>query len=348
STIEEAMEAEAKKKVSSPGFGIVAHPDGSITRLPVPKIPASPDSFAKGAASKDVTIQPSTGLWARIFLPAPSSTPHSKLPLLLYFHGGGFIMMSVAFKFYHNLLLKLCKAAQIIIVAVEYRLAPEHRLPAAHEDALVSLQWLQSQALMQQQASFNEHSKGSSLEPWLSDFADFSRCYLMGDSSGGAMVHHLSMKIAELDMTPLRIRGQIIVQPFFGGQERTATELRLADDEHVPLSGTDWLWRTALPLGANRDDPLANPLGPSSPDYKLFAHKLPLTIFMIATGDPMQERQVQLFHALKEAGVKAQLLSYKGPHGFQLQNGPSTEAFINDVLDYFSGHHANRFGLDVA
>ncbi|MCO5597490.1 hypothetical protein L7F22_051568 [Adiantum nelumboides] len=332
------MEAAAKKKVSSPGFGIVAHPDGSITRLPVPKVPASPDSFAKGVASKDVTIQASTGLWARIFLPDPSSTPHSKLPLLLYFHGGGFIMMSVAFKFYHNFLLRLCKAAQIIIVAVEYRLAPEHRLPAAHEDALVSLWWLQSQALMQQQANFANDSKGSSSESWLFEFADFSCCYLMGDSSGGAMVHHLSVKIAELDIAPLCIRGQIIVQPFFGGQKRTATELRLADDEHVPLSGTDWLWRTALPHGANRDDPLANPFSPSSPDYRLLAHKLPLTLVMIAMGDPMQERQVQLFHTLKEAGVDAKLTSYEGAHGFQLQNGPSTEAFIKDLVDFLHCH----------
>lgn len=332
-----AAAAAPKKKPSSPGFGIVAHPDGTITRLAVPKVPATPNSFAKGVASKDVILQASTGLWARIFLPAPS-TSHSKLPVLLYFHGGGFVMMSVAFRFYHSFLSTLCKAAHVIIVAVEYRLAPEHRLPAAHEDALVSLRWLQSQAVMQQQHSTAEHSKSSSLEPWLSDFADFSRCYLMGDSSGGTMVHHLSVKLVELDITPLRVCGQIIVQPFFGGEVRTATELRLVDDEHVPLSGTDWLWRTCLPPGANRDDPLANPFSPSSPDYKLLAHKLPSTLFMIATGDPMQERQVQLFHALKEGGVKARLLSYKGGHGFQLQGGSSTEAFMKDVVDFIHNH----------
>ncbi|KAH7438926.1 hypothetical protein KP509_04G037200 [Ceratopteris richardii] len=175
----------------------------------------------------------------------------------------------------------------------------------------------------------------SSPEPWLGEYADFSRCYLMGDSAGGTMVHFLSLRIAEgLDIIPLRVCGQIIVQPFFGGEERTATELRLVNDEHVPLSGTDWLWRTCLPAGADRDHPLANPFGPSSPDIKPLARSLLPILFIVASGDPMLERQVKVFETLREGGSQIRLVSYQGSHGSQLQSRPISESLFKDVASF--------------
>lgn len=316
--------------------GIVANPDGTITRLSVPKVPPNPD-FVDGVASKDVTLDASTGVWARVFLPQPQPE-QTRFPVVLYFHGGGFVMMSVAYKPYHTFLHKLCKSGSVIVVAVEYRLAPEHRLPAAHEDALASFQWLQARAV-EQRPTLTPISNPTQ-EPWLAAFADFSRCFFMGDSSGGNIVHHLSLRVTkksssnqqEALVSPLGIRGQIIVQPFFGGQLRTATELRLVNDEQVPLAGTDWLWRTALPQGADRDHPIANPLAPSSPDLKAFS--LPPTLLMVASNDPMQERQLQFFAKLKEAGVDAHLLHYEGSHGFQLRDGPASASFIRDVVAF--------------
>lgn len=312
-------------KSSSPGYGIVANPDGTVTRLSVPKVPPNSD-FSHGVASKDVTLNPSTGVWARIFLPQSQLQQLDvKFPVVLYFHGGGFVMMSVAFKVYHKSLHKLCKTGSVIVVAVEYRLAPEHRLPAAHEDAYDSFNWLQARALEQ-------GSSGTQIEPWLASFADFSRCFFMGDSSGGNMVYHLALRVCQSQLAPLRVQGLIIVQPFFGGQLRTATELRLENDEHVPLAGTDWLWRTALPKGADRDHPIANPFGPASRHCKAFS--LPTTLVIVASKDPMQDRQLQCYATLKEAGVEAQLLQYEGSHGFQMQDGPTSASFIRDVVAF--------------
>ncbi|GLJ47331.1 hypothetical protein SUGI_0999260 [Cryptomeria japonica] len=60
--------------------------DGSVLRLPHPTLPAS-SHFTDGVASKDVTVNPETGVWARIFRPETAS---GKLPVLIHFHGGGF------------------------------------------------------------------------------------------------------------------------------------------------------------------------------------------------------------------------------------------------------------------
>jgi acetyl esterase len=108
--------------------------------------------------TRDLEI--STGLSVRLYLPSDSSKP---LPVLVYFHGGGWVVGSVA------LLDPFCRllseAAGVIIASVEYRLAPEHPHPAALEDALAAVRWASERAV-----------------DW---GGDVSRIGLGGDSAGG-------------------------------------------------------------------------------------------------------------------------------------------------------------------
>lgn len=294
--------------------------DGSVTRAPFPISPPNPDSFVDGVSSNDSTLDASLGLWVRSFLPSLHSS--ARLPLLLFFHGGGFIMYSASAKLYHRFCHSLAKAAQVIVVSVEYRLAPEHRLPAAYDDAWTSLMWLRSHGLGQ-----------ITQEPRLISHADFSHCILMGDSAGGNIVHNLSFRAANVDITPLHIRGQILLQPFFGGVDRTASELRMVDDKIVPLSGNDELWRLSLPKGTDRDHPYSNPWAPSAPS--LIGVHMPRTLVMVGLLDPLQDRGLLYYQKLKALGIDIQLLTYpNGVHGFQFFNIPEAKTFMKELCSF--------------
>ncbi|KAL0308221.1 UNVERIFIED_CONTAM: putative carboxylesterase 15 [Sesamum radiatum] len=80
--------------------------------------------------------------------------------------------------------LPLRLALQVLVVAPDYRLAPEHRLPAAL--ALTAVKWLKNEALL---------SKSGGGDEWLGDGVDFDRVFILGDSSGGNLAHHLAVEL---------------------------------------------------------------------------------------------------------------------------------------------------------
>ncbi|KAL0299925.1 UNVERIFIED_CONTAM: 2-hydroxyisoflavanone dehydratase [Sesamum angustifolium] len=112
--------------------------------LGTPHVPPSPEDPTTGVASKDTTISPNVS--ARLYLPKLSD-PTQKLPILVYYHGGGFCVES-AFSFqYHRYMNILSSKSGALVVSVEYRLAPEHLLPAAYDDSWYALEWVCSHVL---------------------------------------------------------------------------------------------------------------------------------------------------------------------------------------------------------
>lgn len=100
-------------------------------------VPASLDP-QNNVVSKDVVYSQEHSLSVRLFLPHKKSTElaaDEKLPLLIYFHGGAFIMGSPFSPVSHNYLTEVVKASNCLAVSVQYRLAPEHPIPAAYEDS---------------------------------------------------------------------------------------------------------------------------------------------------------------------------------------------------------------------
>uniref|UniRef100_A0A803MVZ6 Alpha/beta hydrolase fold-3 domain-containing protein n=1 Tax=Chenopodium quinoa TaxID=63459 RepID=A0A803MVZ6_CHEQI len=147
--------------------------DGRIERLlKTDTVPPSFDS-ATLVNSKDITISP--GLSARIFRPVKVDPPNANLPILIYIHGGAFCLYSASSSIYHSYLNSLVSQARCIAISVDYRLAPEHPMPACYDDSLAATKWVLS------------HSTGSGPEPWLNDRADFDQVFLAGDRI--AMVH---------------------------------------------------------------------------------------------------------------------------------------------------------------
>ncbi|KAL7118930.1 hypothetical protein ACP275_02G031800 [Erythranthe tilingii] len=185
--------------------------DGRIERLTGHEfVPASLDP-ATGVKSKDVQISPGIGVAARIYLPGDAN-PATKLPLVVYFHGGGFVVESPFSPLYHKHLNHLVAESNAVAVSVDYRLAPEHPLPTAYEDSWLTLKWI-----------FSGEAQN---EEWIRDYVDLGRVYLGGDSAGGNIAHHLAIRVGS-EQTYIKLRGIFLNCPFFGGSDPIGGEMAL-------------------------------------------------------------------------------------------------------------------------
>ncbi|KAE8077542.1 hypothetical protein FH972_016099 [Carpinus fangiana] len=152
-----------------------AYKDGRIERyMSHDHVPAGLDPHT-GIQSKDVVISPETGLSARIFIPKINGPDHQKLPLLVHYHGGGFCVGSPFDSISHKFLTSLISQANIIVVSVDYRLAPEHPLPIAYDDSLAALQWIATQALFENRVVDVLYNCGCTVEHELFDQANFEK-----------------------------------------------------------------------------------------------------------------------------------------------------------------------------
>jgi acetyl esterase/lipase len=232
--------------------------DGTVVRgveaalQPQATYPAVP-----GVEWKDVVYHAAHGLRARIYRPSSSV---GKLPVLVYFHGGGYCVGSFAQPMFHTFCLRAAAELPAVVLSVQYRLAPEHRLPAAIDDGADFLSWLRGQA---------ELAGAGSADPWLAESADFARTFISGASAGANLAHHVTVHAAstqtQLGLNSLRVAGYVLLSAFFGGSDRTAAEADPPAGVTLTVEGSDKLWRISLPVGASRDHPLSNPFGPESP-----------------------------------------------------------------------------------
>ncbi|KAJ4719089.1 carboxylesterase 1-like [Melia azedarach] len=266
---------------------IVPNADGTLTRdcSNYPSTVATPDpgNHTLPVLSKDVLVNHLNNTWVRIFLPrqALDSSFTPKLPLIIHFHGGGFIILSAATKLQHDFCSNIAADLPAVIVSLEYRLAPEHRLPAAYDDAIEALHWIKT-----------------AQDEWLQQYANFSCCFLSGDSAGGNIAYHVGLRVAvEVDnILPLKIRGLMLNSPFFGGVKRTESELRSANNPLSPLCAIDLMWELSLPTGVDRDHEYCNPIvGGGSKlldQFKLLGWKV---LLMGATEDPFFDQSNRVF-----------------------------------------------------
>ncbi|KAL6554768.1 hypothetical protein OROHE_007507 [Orobanche hederae] len=282
-------------------LNLVPHPDGSLTRINrfpiVPAVPEiDPDDPTAGAIalSRDIPLNPRHKTYIRLFRPrnVPAET---KLPLIIYFHGGGFVLLSVKSIIFHELCNHTAAKSPALVASVEYRLTPEHRLPAAYEDAMEAINWAKTQAL----AAAEEDG---ACDPWIKELADFSKIFLMGCSAGGNIVYHAALRALALDLEPLKIVALIINQPFFGGLLRTQSEIEYgASDPVIPLHAMDLMWSLALPVGADRQHEYCDP-------FTIGSHReniglLPLSVVRAYAGDILIDRQKGFARMLAALGV---------------------------------------------
>ncbi|KAG7646849.1 putative carboxylesterase 1 [Arabidopsis thaliana] len=230
----------------SPRFRIFKN--GGIERL-VPETFVPPSLNPENVVvSKDAVYSPEKNLSLRIYLPQNSvyETGEKKIPLLVYFHGGGFIMETAFSPIYHTFLTSAVSATDCIAVSVEYRRAPEHPIPTLYEDSWDAIQWIFT------------HITRSGPEDWLNKHADFSKVFLAGDSAGANIAHHMAIRVDKEKLPPenFKISGMILFHPYF------LSKALIEEMEVEAMRYYERLWRIASPDSGNGvEDPWINVVG---------------------------------------------------------------------------------------
>jgi len=307
--------------------------DGTISRLEDPRMFVKASLQGEGqVASKDVVLNEELGLWVRLYVPSShlqQQTENRRLPLIVYFHGGGFCLASPALPDFHNFTLKLAASLGAIVVSVAYRLAPEHRLPAAYDDCITAVQWVRSHAV---DGGDFEH------DPWLESHADFSQVYLLGDSAGANIAHHVIALSGGVGVwSPMRVRGAILVQPYFGAERRTRSEIECPPGAFITLQMSDTCWRVSLPVGSDRDHPFSNPWSPRAPKLE----EVPLPPLLVAIGgrDILRDRGHDYCESLKRCGKSVEVVVFEEEeHAFYARKPhcPSSQRLMEQISRFIA------------
>jgi acetyl esterase len=239
-------------------------------------------------AVEDLEVpSPDGPLPARHYAPKEPGGPH---PLLVYFHGGGFVIGDL--DIYDQACRLLCRHAGVHVLSVDYRLAPEHPFPAAVDDAAAAFDWA--------------HAHAAELG------ADPARVAIGGDSAGGNLA---AVTAREAGTRPL---AQLLIYPAVDTTDRVHPSHELFAEGFF-LTRADREWFHEHYLGSEPpDDPRAQPLG----DHDLSG--LPPAIVVTAAFDPLRDEGEAFAAALRDAGVPVVLRRFAGLiHGFINMTGVS-------------------------
>ncbi|XP_076946602.1 putative carboxylesterase 16 [Bidens hawaiensis] len=307
-------------------------------------------SYSIGFSTDDAGVSNEVGAYRGY---SPFNRKCRKLPLMVQFHGGGFVAGScdsAANDFFCRRIAKVC---DVIVIAVGYRLAPEDRYPAAFEDGMKVMHWLAKQANLAEcgkslgkkvdsrKADVQGHiadAFGASLvEPWLAAHGDPSRCVLLGASCGANIADYVARKAVESGtlLDPVKVVAQVLMYPFFIGNTPTHSEIKLSNSYFFDKSMSILAWKLFLPEDQfDLDHPAANPLIPNRDGPPL--KRRPPTLTVVAEHDWMRDRAIAYAQELKKVNVDAPVLDYKDcVHEFatldMLLRTPEAQACAEDI-----------------
>ncbi|GLA49263.1 hypothetical protein AnigIFM63604_004926 [Aspergillus niger] len=249
----------------------------------------------------------------RVFVPE-GTTPASGWPVMLYFHGGGWVLGNIDTE--NPVCSNLCVRGRCVVVTVDYRLAPEHPWPAAVHDCWEALLWLTSE--------------GPSQLP-----IDISKIATGGSSAGGNLACIITQKALTLS-PPVHFKAQLLSVPVTDNTASVETNHAYREYEHTPaLPAAKMLWyrNHYLPNQADWDNPEASPLFWTG-DWSA----LPRALVMVGELDVLRTEGEQYSEKLKKAGVQVDLQVMKGmPHPFLamdavLKEGKRSITLMCDLL----------------
>jgi acetyl esterase len=212
----------------------------------------------------------------------------SKAPLLVFFHGGGFVVGDI--ESHDGLCRMICRDAAMHVLSADYRLAPEHKAPAAVEDCFAAYRW--------------------ALEHAAELGADAARIGVGGDSAGGNLAAMVALLCRDEDVPQPAL--QVLLYPVIDVATDTRSRELFADGFLLSKQDMDWfagLYLDGAPIAG--DDALVSPL--KTAELSGLAPALVVT----AGFDPLRDEGNDYAAALGAAGVSVDHRQFDGlPHGF--------------------------------
>lgn len=245
-------------------------------RVPLPEVGSADDRWIDG---------PRGALRVRIYRP----DAQNDRPVVVFFHGSGFVICSV--ETHDGLCRQLCLAAGAVVVSVDYALAPEQPFPAAPDDALASTEWVLAHAR---------------------DFGgDPRRLALAGDSAGGALAVVTALRLRDADV-PIRPLGLLLMYPVADHPDvEPPSYAERGEGYGLGAATMRWFWGHYLADPADAAHPHASPLRARS------LAGLPPAYVMVAEYDPLRDEGVALARRLEAEAAPGVLRRYDDmAHGF--------------------------------
>jgi acetyl esterase/lipase len=216
----------------------------------------------------------------RVYTPVDATG--AVLPGLVYLHGGGFVIGSL--ETHDGFMRLLANASGCRIVAIAYRLAPEHKFPAAVEDAYAALKWVADHA---------------------GDFGiDAERLAIGGDSAGGNLAA-VACQLARQAGGP-SVRLQLLLCPYMAPELDTDSRRTFADGPFIDTKAAEWFSRHYYPAGTDFHDPRVTPLW--AEDFS----GLPEAHIHTAECDMLRDDGYDYAGRLQKAGVKVRYTCHPG------------------------------------
>ncbi|HVF87646.1 MAG TPA: alpha/beta hydrolase [Pyrinomonadaceae bacterium] len=215
---------------------------------------------------------------ARVFTPDGDGP----FPVLVYFHGGGWVIADL--DVYEAACRTLCNEVEAVVVSVAYRQAPEHKYPAAVEDAYAATQWV------------IENARQLNGDP--------SRVAVAGESAGGNLAAVVCLKArAEGGRMPV---AQLLVYPVTDARMNTASYQENANAKPLNAAMMGWFWKHYLENESQGREPYASPM--MARDLA----GLPPAIVITAESDPLRDEGEAYAKRLADAGVSVKSRRFDG------------------------------------
>ena len=224
-------------------------------------------------------------------IPVRLYTPHASEPgpgpLLVYYHGGGWVQGSIAT---HDTTCRLlAHLSGVRVLSVDYRLAPEHPYPAAAEDAVAAYAWAA------------DHAADLGADP--------ARLAVGGDSAGGNLAAVVALTARDDERLP-DVAFQLLLYPVTDVADRTASYAAFADGYLLTAAGMEWFIGKYLPDPARRTEWRASPLRAET------LTGLPPAYVATCLPDVLRDEGEAYAARLREAGVAVATQRHDQIHGF--------------------------------
>jgi len=238
----------------------------------------------------------------------PINSAEQELPVLLYFHGGGFVLGDA--QAYDRQSRAFAYLLKVAVVFVNYRLAPEHRYPAATNDTREAVNWLAS------------HGKDYNL--------DVQKIVSCGESAGGNLAVHAALHAkalnAENDLRVDIIATSLIypvtdLRPFYQSNLQYPSMQNYGQGHNLDIAELNWFWQQYL------DSPEQAILADNSLILHPQLHSLPHTQIFVAQCDPLRDLGIAFALKLQEQDVDASIDCLSGMlHSFMFHGGVCPDA----------------------